>query len=90
MADQLAEEAPGLIAPLADLEEAEDYAGPWRGPGARAGAPAAHHDGRDAGNRLRRCVPRKIEDLVLFGSTFFKHVLIECLLCRTKLLPKTI
>ena len=26
MADQLAEEAPGLIEPLADLEEAEDYA----------------------------------------------------------------
>ena len=26
MADQLAEDAPGLIDPLADLEEAEDYA----------------------------------------------------------------
>ena len=26
MADRLAEEAPGLIEPLADLEEAEDYA----------------------------------------------------------------
>ncbi|MFZ1429991.1 MAG: hypothetical protein WAS21_24875 [Geminicoccaceae bacterium] len=26
MADQLAEEVPGLIEPLADLEEAEDYA----------------------------------------------------------------
>jgi len=26
VADQLAEDAPGLIEPLADLEEAEDYA----------------------------------------------------------------
>ena len=26
MADRLAEEAPGLIEPLADLDEAEDYA----------------------------------------------------------------